>query len=318
MNLVWNGGVAVDIDSGLIVRASGGGGSGGGSGSAGAVTFYTCVAVDTATKTWSGYKWEWQETGYVKLDAVTEGLTFGDRYTPVAGQVYNADATARITILCHKQGLVPEGAVFHASLCALMETAESGQALTVKKGPAPVEATEDGIPCLKFSGGTVLAFPEEGLPAGKTPFTVSVWAKMDAGAAASHVFGYGNLGAEGGGCTVHLSSGRVTDVGGCGYDFGCDLPSGETATEWHHYAVTWDSAYSRIYFDGAHLGTMDRSGRNMSRYKGAIGCSYQWGDGFSGFIAAARIYNTALDAAGILSLAGELAPASRAWKKKEE
>lgn len=310
MNLARNGGIAIDLDSGLLVRASGGSGGSGGSGSAGAVTFYTCVSVDASSKTWSGQRWEWQETGYVKLDAVTEGLTFGDRFTPVAGQVYNAEATVRATILCHKQGVVPEGAVFHASLCALMETAESGQALTVKEGPAPEETVEDGIPCLKFSGGTVLAFPYSGLPTGKTPFTVSVWAKMDAGSAAAHVFGYGNLGAEGGGCTIHLSSGRVTDVGGCGYDHGCDLPSGKSAMAWHHYAIRWDGTYSRIYVDGALLSTMDRSGRNMSQYNGAIGGSHSWGDRFSGYIAAARIYDTALDDGGILSLAGEFNPLS--------
>lgn len=310
MNLARNGGIAIDLDSGLLVRNPGGsGGSGGGSGSAGAVTFYTCVSVDASSKTWSGQRWEWQETGYVKLDAVTEGLTFGNRYTPVAGQIYNAEATVRATILCHKQGVVPEGAVFHASLCALMETAESGQALTLQ-GPAPEEVTEDGIPCLKFSGSSILKFPDSGLPMGQNPFTVSAWAKMSPGAPDAIVFGYGNLGTEAGGCTICLRDGQVTDVGGCGYDHGCDLPSGKSATAWHHYAIRWDGTYSRICVDGALLSTMDRSGRNMSQYNGAIGGSHSWGDCFSGFIAAARIYDTALDEGGILSLAGEFNPLS--------
>lgn len=310
MNLARNGGIAIDLDSGLLVRASGGSGGSGGSGSAGAVTFYTCVSVDANSKTWSGQRWEWQETGYVKLDAVTEGLTFGDRFTPVAGQIYNAEATVRATILCHKQGVVPEGAVFHASLCALMETAESGQALTVKEGPAPEEVTEDGIPCLKFSGSSILKFPDSGLPMGQNPFTVSAWAKMSPGAPDAIVFGYGNLGTEAGGCTICLRDGQVTDVGGCDYDHTCALPSGKSVTAWHHYAITWDVTYSRIYVDGVLIGTMDRHGRWMKNYGGAIGSSYSWGSYFSGFIAAARIYNTVLDDGGILSLAGEFSPAA--------
>lgn len=307
MNLVQNGGVAVDLDSGMVfpVEVSG---SGGGGAEQVSAEFYYCTAVSMEAGTWSGQKWEWSETGYVKSDEVTE-LSYGERFTPVAGESYNADATVRVSILYHKQGVVPEGAVFYASLSASRETAESGQALTVKEGPAPEEATVDGIPCLHFdSGRTILAFPKDGLPEGRAPFTVSCWAKMDAGSSAAHVFGYGNLAAEGGGCTVHLSENRVTDVGGCGYDHGCDLPSGKSATAWHHYAITWDATYSRIYVDGALVSKQDRSGRNMSLYNGAIGGSHSWGDGFSGYVAAARIYDAALDESGILSLAGEFSP----------
>jgi hypothetical protein len=308
MNLVQNGGVAIDLDSGLVfpVEVSG---SGGGGAEQVSAEFYYCTAVSAEAGTWSGQKWEWSETGYVKSDEVTTGLAYGERFTPVAGESYNADATVQVSILYHKQGVVPEGAVFYASLSASRETAESGQALTVKEGPTPEEATVDGIPCLHFdSGRTILAFPKDGLPSGRAPFTVSCWAKMDAGSSAAHVFGYGNLAAEGGGCTVHLSENRVTDVGGCGYDHGCDLPPGKSATAWHHYAITWDATYSRIYVDGALVSKQDRAGRYMSLYNGAIGGSYQWGDYFSGHIAAARIYDSALDESGILSLAGEFSP----------
>ena len=308
MNLVQNGGVAIDLDSGLVfpVEVSG---SGGGGAEQVSAEFYYCTAVSAEAGTWSGQKWEWSETGYVKSDEVTTGLAYGERFTPVAGESYNADATVQVSILYHKQGVVPEGAVFYASLSASRETAESGQALTVKEGPTPEEATVDGIPCLHFdSGRTILAFPKDGLPSGRAPFTVSCWAKMDAGSSAAHVFGYGDLAAEGGGCTVHLSENRVTDVGGCGYDHGCDLPPGKSATAWHHYAITWDATYSRIYVDGALVSKQDRAGRYMSLYNGAIGGSYQWGDYFSGHIAAARIYDSALDESGILSLAGEFSP----------
>ena len=54
MNLARNGGIAIDLDSGLLVRDPGGSGGSGGSGSAGAVTFYTCVSVDASSGTWSG------------------------------------------------------------------------------------------------------------------------------------------------------------------------------------------------------------------------------------------------------------------------
>lgn len=280
---------------------------GGGSGS-GTAEFFYCTAVDTEAGTWSGQRWEWSETGYVKSDESTE-LSYGERFTPKVGESYNADVTVRIIILYHKLGVVPEGAVFYASLSANRETAESGQTLTVKEGPTPEESTADGIPCLKFdSGKTVLAFPKDGLPSGRSPFTVSCWAKMDAGASAAHVFGYGGLGSEGGGCTVYLWETGMTDVGGCGYDHTCSFPDGVSATAWHHYAITWDATYSRIYVDGVLISKMDRAGRNMVSHDGAIGGSHSWGDCFSGYVAAARIYDSALDDRAILQLAGEFSP----------
>ena len=308
MNLVQNGGVAVDLDSGLVfpVEVSG---SGGGGAEQVSAEFYYCTAVSMEAGTWSGQKWEWSETGYAKSDEVTTGLAYGERFTPVAGESYNADATVRVSILYHKQGVVPDGAVFYASLSASRETAESGQALTVKEGPAPEEATVDGIPCIHFdSGRTILAFPKDGLPSGRAPFTVSCWAKMDAGTSSAHVFGYGNLGSEGGGCTVYLMETGMTDVGGCGYDHTVSFPDNIRATAWHHYAITWDATYSRIYVDGVLVSKQDRAGRNMGSYNGAIGGSYQWGDCFSGYVAAARIYDSALDESGVLSLAGEFSP----------
>ena len=303
MNLVQNGGVAIDLDSGLVFPAK----ARGSSGTGGAAEFYYCTAVSTEAGTWSGQKWEWSETGYIKSDEATTGLAYGERFTPVVGQSYNADATVRVSILYHKQGVVPEGAVFYASLSANRGTAESGQALSVE-GPAPEEATVDGIPCLHFGGNHLLAFPKDGLPSGRAPFTLSCWAKMDAGSSAAHVFGYGDLGSEGRGCTMYLWETGMTDVGGCGYDHTVSFPDNIRATAWHHYAITWDATYSRIYVDGALVSKMDRAGRSMSLYDGAIGSSHSWGDYFNGYIAAARIYDSALDESGILSLAGEFSP----------
>lgn len=148
MNLVQNGGVAVDLDSGLVYAVAP---ASSGDSAVTSAEFYYCTAVSTEAGTWSGQKWEWSETGYVKSDEVTTGLAYGERFTPVAGQSYNAEATVRVS-------------------------------------------------------------------------------------------------------------------------------------------------------------KMDRAGRSMSLYDGAIGSSRNWGDYFSGYIAAARIYDSALDESGILSLAGEFSP----------
>ena len=54
--------------------------------------FYKCASVDTTAKTWTGYLAVLEDGAYSFETNVTEGLTFGGGFTPVVGNVYDAEA----------------------------------------------------------------------------------------------------------------------------------------------------------------------------------------------------------------------------------
>ena len=50
---------------------------------------YKCASVDTATKTWSGYKTVLSVAGFAYISTLTQGLTYTDNLTPVVDSVYS-------------------------------------------------------------------------------------------------------------------------------------------------------------------------------------------------------------------------------------
>ena len=178
MNPVRNGGIAIDLDSGLLVRASGGSGGSGGSGSAGAVTFYTCVSVDASSKTWSGKAWTWDaETGcWIKSQTVTEGLIYGEQFVPEVNKIYDAGATIRLTSLYDYspgvEGAVPEGAVVSIPFADSLNPA-TGQAILDSEGTVTFE-TVQGWKCAHFKDGATVKYSLANLD-GYRNYSVSFW-----------------------------------------------------------------------------------------------------------------------------------------------
>lgn len=63
---------------------------------------------------WSGYKAVLTDGVYTFEEAVTEGLPFGNGFTPKVGKIYNGDATVRVERLFEGASAVPEvGLVFY-------------------------------------------------------------------------------------------------------------------------------------------------------------------------------------------------------------
>ena len=93
--------------------------------------FFRCVSVDTAAKTWAGYKAVLTDGIYTFADTATTGLVFGNGYTPAVGNIYNANATVMVSKLWTGAPQIPtDGLVFYAPLSERKSSAETGQSLT--------------------------------------------------------------------------------------------------------------------------------------------------------------------------------------------
>lgn len=110
--------------------------------SSGAVaSYYKCASVDTEAKTWSGYKAVLNNGVYTFESTVTSGLTYTS-VTPVVGNIYSADALAKVSSLY--QGIPLDGLVFYASLSESKTTTETGELIEEYNAEYTVK---NGIPC---------------------------------------------------------------------------------------------------------------------------------------------------------------------------
>lgn len=63
----------------------------------GAMAIYRCASIDTASKTWTGYKANRVGGKYTFEDTVTTGLSFAQGLTPQVGIMYSSDAKIKIS-----------------------------------------------------------------------------------------------------------------------------------------------------------------------------------------------------------------------------
>ena len=117
-------------------------------GSGGSPEYYRCASVDTSEKTWTGYKAVLNDGIYTFEDTVTTGLAYTS-FTPVVGNIYSADALAKVSSLY--QGIPLDGLVFYAPLSESKTTTETGELIeeynaeyTVKNGVPCFHSTQNG------------------------------------------------------------------------------------------------------------------------------------------------------------------------------
>lgn len=140
--------------------------------------FYKCASVDTASKTWAGYRAVLKDGGYSFETELTEGLFCDEGYTPAVGTVYSEDAMIVVKGLW--QNIITEGLVFRASFSS-SATAETGQEMS--DFPSGCSIGElGGKTCLVYDGtggdGTYYAkgkVSDERFAVGQGPFTVTSW-----------------------------------------------------------------------------------------------------------------------------------------------
>ena len=121
-------------------------------GGGGAVEFYKCSSTDVSANTWSGYKAAMSNGIYTFEESVTEGLTFGNGYTPAPGFIYNSDATMLIS---NMWGGLPLPADYDIYATFATPAAEKGGLFTMERSSVDYGVTKNGVTGAEFNGGIV-------------------------------------------------------------------------------------------------------------------------------------------------------------------
>jgi len=194
-------------------------------------------------------------------------------------------------------GDLTEGLVFYASFRSGI-WAESGQELTVDGEAYWAFDDELGRGAMFFSYGSV-KFSTENLPVGDEPFTVAAKLRLPYGPHDGFfAFGWGSTPY---GPTVAGLACSSSGLGLRNWGFGLGDVGG---TDWHHLAGTYDGVTVRFYVDGQLDSAMSISGLTTGGETGSFG-TFWAGDYTDCRCANARIYNRALSAAEVASLAKE-------------
>lgn len=190
--------------------------------------------------------------------SVRNGTIAADRI--VTDETAHLDNVTFSSAVMHASYSHPSGTVIHfpfnSSLAMAMRDATTNEYdLTVKSGTPVYSAEGRSGGCLYFDGSTVLEvapFPES-VPTGNAPYTVSLWAKADAGCSGRGGWiGYGENGVAGGANNFRINGDSFTSIWNYWWDrdVSATLPSGNFKGGWHHVVGTWDGTTRRLYCDG--------------------------------------------------------------------
>lgn len=277
-----SGNIALNLKlpDGTIQTLSGGGGD---------AVYYKCASVDTASKTWTGYKAVLTDGVYSFEETVTEGLTYGNSFTPSVNVIYNQDATVRVQKLFNG---VDETLVFHAWLDAEAATAETGQAMTASGNVQ--YTTVNGRDCAYFDSARLTVDDISKLPVNGSNMTVAGWFNFAYIYDFNFLFGYGDE------CVIRAYENKVQFVynsGGFRY-----ISSPIESNVWYHVAGTWNGSVATLYVNGVSVNTSTSAVNFDASRPLTIGASDRSGNG-KGYVSDIRIYNRCLTAEEIAELA---------------
>lgn len=262
--------------------------------------FYKCASVDTANKTWTGYKAVLNDGVYTFEETVTEGLSYGYGLSPVVDSIYDAEALVYVNRLWLGAAAVNEGLALHASLKYNAETAETGQAITYPHSDITWGNVLD-VTCMTLNKSGEITIAPAPCGIGDNSVTLAYWIR-----AINDGYGEPHVGWEywnGYGLAVGLNSGRAPYVDGYERWGSKYFGSALTDAKWHHMCFTFDvSAMTyHLYIDGEDRGGVEVSTLNAVqnysiRVSGPAGTSF----------ADVRVYDRALPAEEVALLAANL------------
>lgn len=265
------------------------------------IAFYKCAAIDTVTKTWTGYKTILTDGVYTFEESITSGLTY-TVITPVIDRVYTADALCEIKKLFDGSLIPTEGQVFYAPLAEAKTTAETGQALTTSGNVT--YSTVDDIPCVMLDGQSYL-YGADNLISGAKPFSYSLWVKPQSTSAVQWFGSVGNTNSQG---TCFLTGIRFAGKysGGFYYYDNSESPVNADTTKWTHLLFTYDGATLKTYANGAWQHDFNVGAMNLQD-GWTIGCiaGSRYDEKMSGAVAAVRVYDRMLTDDEITELSKE-------------
>lgn len=191
---------------------------------------------------------------------------------------------------------------------SLGNDAAGGSVLTANGGAAHTASGRSGGALALNGSAQFLAGTVNNLPVGNSAYTQSAWIKPTL-LGARGIVGWGNYGAS-----RQVNALRIFDSGNGfrHYWWGADLDATGLATvlnngSWHHVATTYDGTTRRIYLNGVQV-AQDTPGANGATAANFRIGSTNNGEFFSGTLDDIAVYNHALTAAEVQSLASGGSP----------
>lgn len=193
---------------------------------------------------------------------------------------------------------------------SLGNDAAGGSILTASGGAAHTPAGKNGGGLALNGTSQFLSGAVNNLPVGNSTYTQAAWFKPTV-LGARGIVGWGNYGA-----TRQVNALRLFDTGNGfrHYWWGADLDATGLTTNllngsWHHVATTFDGTTRRIYLNGVQV-AQDAPGANGATAANFRIGSTNNGEFFNGALDDVAIYNNALSATEVQSLASGGSPLS--------
>lgn len=211
--------------------------------SGGGMAFYKCASVDTANKTWTGYKALLTDGVYTFEENVTAGLTYGTGFTPEVKGIYDATASVAISGLW-SGSLIPSDYIFLAPLDTTEGLTNSGVTFTL-------DSTLNRNVAV-FSGSSYLSAQSSELDSVFTggDFTFSCWL-YQTGTSGIPYF-YSNSSQIGFGYPASMSQFRIHKQGG---DYNCS--TSDISGRWVSVTLTYSNGKAQVYIGGRLNGEID-------------------------------------------------------------
>lgn len=260
---------------------------------------------ESSKKTWTGYLAVLGDDGtYTFEETATTGLTYGTAYTPLVDKIYNTDATIIVTKLWDGELMPTDSLAFYAPLTEEKATAETGQSLTTTG--SITYSNIEGIDCAYFDGSSYIESPDNGIFAGATARTLSLWFyPLAIEGSTKYMLSYGTYSDLNYCAICHVANVRFIFSGEGNSSTG-DIV---TANKWYHAACVYTGSTAKIYLNGDLMRAKDLIPNTILSGIVYIGRRHDGtNNNFAGYLSACRIYNRALTEGEIKLLATEFTP----------
>lgn len=259
----------------------------------GETSFYQCASLDTAAGTWTGYKWEWDDTEgkYILSSSLTSDPLTIEGFKPIVGETYSGN-TRESADMWEGSSLV-----FYAPLASASETAETGQ--TITEYNSPTFTNYDGKDCIYLNSSPYLLTTVDGTFDAQAPRTYSVEVYRGSEVHMKNLFSHGDENF----CLrcYSYNNGFVLWLNGSEFQIDEQLPQAwtrltivNTGTQWNIY---WGIELKKT-------GSLTATG-TVSEEKLAIGAHFDGSSAFSGYMRNFAVFDKALSADEIAEIETE-------------
>lgn len=266
------------------------------SGGSSTTEYYKCASVDTENKTWTGYKAVLTDGVYSFENTETTGLTYGERYTPAVGNVYDADCNVKCSLRCE---LPDNGLIFLFDTNSEFNppkgtgTAKTGH--SIQYGAFSVYGgCSNGETCIFSSSGMETVSAMTNLPSGDADRTICCKVKLNSNDNGRYcLMAYGTDSAN----KLYAMELRENKLAICGAADAANEASGNTVldtSQWHSLAIVHKDSVDYFYVDGKADGSFAYARNTTANVRLQLGVGPYSVSKMSGAVTYWAVYDRAL------------------------